>query len=71
MRGAKGPRKRGRDGRAADVRFVEVEMAPCGGAGLVIELEGGARLLMADRAAVALAAELLALVGGERKGGRR
>jgi hypothetical protein len=53
------------------VRFVEVEVTPAGGAGLVIELEGGTRLLMADRAAVALAAELLALVSGERKGGRR
>lgn len=70
MRGAKAPRKRGRDGRAAGVRFVEVEVAPAAGPGLVIELEGGSRLLMADRAAVALAAELLALVG-RRKGGRR
>jgi hypothetical protein len=70
MRGAKTPRKRGRDGRAADVRFVEVEVTPSGGTGLVIELEGGTRLLMADRAAVALAAELLALVAC-RKGGRR
>jgi hypothetical protein len=54
------------------VRFVEVDLgAPTGGAGLVIELEGGVRLLIADRAAVALAAELLAVVGGGRKGGRR
>jgi hypothetical protein len=51
---------------------VEVDLvAPAGGAGLVIELGGGVRLLMADRTAVALAAELLAVVGGGRKGGLR
>jgi hypothetical protein len=38
---------------------------------MIIETQGGVRLLLADRAAIPLAAELLALLGTRRKGGRR
>ena len=71
MRSAKGPRQRGVDGRVADVRFVEVELAAPAATRMIIETQGGVRLLLADRAAIPLAAELLALLGARRKGGRR
>ena len=62
MSGARPPRRRGHDGRVADVRFVEVEFAAPAATRMIVELECGVRLLLADRAAIPLAAELLALL---------
>ncbi|MDA0350097.1 MAG: hypothetical protein O3C20_22160 [Verrucomicrobia bacterium] len=53
-------------GRVTDVRFMEVEFEAPPGARhtrLVIEVEGGLRLLVADDAAVELAAQLLNALG--------
>jgi hypothetical protein len=67
---AKSPRTRGRNGRAAKTRFVEVEMpAPAAGP-LVIELEGGGRILLGETAHVALLLQLIAGVGEHQEGGR-
>jgi len=68
------PRKtlgRGRAGRVVDVRFVEVEFAAPMGTRMVIELEGGLRMLLADEGAIPLAAALLEELARHRKGGRR
>lgn len=68
------PRKtpgRGTAGRVIDVRFVEVEFAAPVGTRMIIELEGGVRMVLADRGAIELAAELLCCLRGRRKGGRR
>jgi hypothetical protein len=62
------PRTRGQVGRVTDVHFVEVEFAAPIGTRMVIELEGGLRLLVADDSAVELAAQLISAL---RKGGRR
>ena len=67
---AKPPRPRGRDGRAANSRFVEVEMPPAPRGHLVIELEGGARILLGEPAHVALLLQLLAGIAADREGGR-
>ena len=70
---AKSPLKRGRIGRAALTRFVEVEIPalPAPGARpLVIELEGGGRILLSEPAHVGLAAQLLANIAGGQEGGR-
>jgi len=53
------------------VRFLEVDLAAAATGGMIIELEGGVRLLLAGRAAIPLAAELLAPLRACRKGGRR
>ena len=68
-----GPRRRGNVGRVLDVQFVEVEFAAPVGTRMVIELEGGVRLVLADDRAIPLAAALLDLLaeGRGRKGGRR
>ena len=66
----KSPRTRGRNGRAARTRFVEVEMPAAGASHLVIELEGGGRILLGEPAHVTLLLQLLAGVGGGRKGAR-
>ena len=64
-------------GRLVDVRFMEVEFEAPVGTRLVIEVEGGLRLLVADDGAVELAAKLLNTLGhlaqgeNERKGGRK
>jgi len=65
----KSPRSRGLNGRAARTRFVEVEM-PSAAACLVIELEGGGRILLSEPAHVALLAQLLESVAGHGEGGR-
>jgi hypothetical protein len=55
-------RGRGRYGRVMDVRFMEVEFEARSerlGTRMVIEVEGGLRLLVADDDAVELAAQLL------------
>jgi hypothetical protein len=66
---AKSPLRRGRNGRAAHARFVEVEMPAMAASHLVIELEGGGRILLSEPAHVALAAQLLVSIAGIRKGG--
>ena len=65
-----GPRKRGKVGHVADVRFVEVAFEAPVGTRIVIELEGGLRLLLADEGAIPLAARLLDALAARRKGGR-
>jgi hypothetical protein len=65
----KSPRSRGRNGRAARARFVEVEM-PAVASCLVIELDGGGRILLSEPAHVALLVQLMESVAADRKGGR-
>jgi hypothetical protein len=62
------PRIRGQVGRVTDVRFVEVEFEAPVGTRMIIELDGGLRLLGADDSSVELAAQL---INSLRKGGRR
>ena len=65
---------RGKAGRVLDVRFMEVEFEAPRGTRMVIELEGGLRLLVADDRAVELAARLIAFLrdtpARPRNGGR-
>ena len=65
----KSPRSRGRNGRAARARFVEVEM-PAVASCLVIELDGGGRILLSEPAHVALLVQLMESVATDREGGR-
>jgi len=65
----KTPRSRGRNGRAARARFVEVEM-PAVASCLVIELDGGGRILLSEPAHVALLVQLMESVAADREGGR-
>ena len=67
------PRERGRVGRVVDVRFVEVAFEAPVGTRMVIELEGGIRLVVVDEKGIGLAAELLDCLARERnrKGGRK
>ena len=51
---AKSPLRLGRNGRAAHARFVEVEMPAVAAGHLVVELEGGGRVLLCEPAHVAL-----------------
>lgn len=67
---AKSPLRRGRIGRTAHARFVEVEMPAVAAGQLVIELECGGRILLADPAHVTLLAQLLVTLAGHREGGR-
>lgn len=67
---AKSPLRRGRNGRSAHVRFVEVEMPAVAASHLVIELECGGRALLSEPAHVVLVAQLLASIAGSREGGR-
>lgn len=64
----------GTGGRVLDVRFMEVEFEAPRGTRMVIELEGGLRLLVADDHAVELAARFIAFLRDTptrpRKGGR-
>lgn len=53
------------------MRFVEVEFEVPVGTRMVIELEGGLRLVLADEEAIPLAAALLDCLAAERKGGRK
>jgi len=74
MSNASSPRKRGHAGRAARARFVEMENTLAvatqpAASGLFIEAEG-LRLLLADRAAVAILADLLGFVPACGKGGQ-
>ena len=65
----KSPRFRGRNGRSAHTRFVEVELPAVAARPLVVELEGGGRVLLSEPAHVALLAQLLASIAGHREGG--
>ena len=66
----KSPLRRGLNGRTAHTRFVEVEMHPVAARPLVIEMEGGGRILLSEAAHVVLAVQLLASIPGCRQGGR-
>ncbi len=66
---AKYPLRRGRNGRVADKRFVEVEMPPVAVRPLVVEVVGGGRILLSEPAHVALVAQLLVSIAGLRQGG--
>jgi hypothetical protein len=70
MSHAKAPRRRGSNGRIANARFVEVEMPAVAHSHLVIELEGGGRILLCEPAHVALLVQLLAGIAGYREGDR-
>ena len=67
---AKSPLRRGRNGRTAHTRFVEVEMPPAVAGPMVIELEGGGRILLSAPAHVTWLAQLLARIDGHQEGGR-
>jgi len=67
---AKAPRPRGRNGRAAHTRFVEVEMPAVVAGPMIIEFEGGGRILLSEPAHVSLLTQLLASIGGHQEGGR-
>lgn len=74
MSNASSPRTRGSAGRTAPARFVELENTLAASArpiagGLVIEADG-LRLTLADRAAVAILAELFQIARPGGKGGR-
>ena len=58
-------------GHVVDVQFVEVEFAAPAGTRMVIELEDGVRVLVADAAAIPLAGDLLDYLQRCRKGGAR
>ena len=66
----KSPLRRGPNGRAAHTRFVEVEMPAVATRPLVVELEGGGRILLGEPAHVALAVQLLVSIADHRQGGR-
>ena len=66
----KSPRSRGRNGRAARARFVEVEMPSATSGCLVIELDGGGRILLSEPAHVALLVQLMESVAAHGEGGR-
>ena len=53
------------------MRFVEVEFEAPVGTRMIIELEGGVRLLVADEAAIPLAGGLLDYLQRSREGGAR
>ena len=67
---AKAPRPRGRNGRVAHTRFVEVEMPSVVSSHLIIELGGGGRILLSEPAHVSLLAQLFASISGHQEGGR-
>ena len=67
---AKAPRPRGRNGRAANARFVEVEMPAVVAGPMIIELEGGGRILLSEPAHITWLEQLLASIGGHQDGGR-
>jgi len=66
---AKSPLRRGRNGRTAHTRFVEVELPAVAARPLVVELVGGGRVLLSETAHVTLLAQLLVSIAGHREGG--
>ena len=67
---AKAPRPRGRNGRAAHTRVVEVEMPAVVAGPMIIEFEGGGRILLSESAHVTWLAHLLASIAALGEGGR-
>ncbi len=71
---AKSPLRRGRNGRIAPTRFVEIEMPQSasgpGPGPVIVELEGGERILLNEPSHVTLVAQLLEHIASLRKGGR-
>ena len=63
--------RRGHIGRVTDVRFAEVEFEAPHGTRMIIELDGGLRLLVADDGAVELAARMINSLAQLQKGGRK
>ena len=63
--------RQGRIGRVLDVQFVEVEFEAPVGTRMVIEVEGGLRLVLANEQAIPLAAALLDYLAKQRRGGRK
>ena len=61
----------GEVGRVVNVQFVEVEFEAPVGTRMLIELEGGVRLLLASEEAIPLAAALLDCLAAKGKGGRK
>ena len=61
--------RRGHIGRVTDVRFAEVEFDAPVGTRMIIEIEGGLRLLVADDGAVELAAHMINSLAQLQKGG--
>lgn len=53
------------------MRFVEVELPATVAPRLVIEMESGLRLILADPGDVGLAADFVARLRAHRKGGRK
>jgi hypothetical protein len=66
----KSPLRRARNGRVALARFVEVEMPQLNSEPVIVEMEGGGRILLNDPSHVALVAQLLEHIASLRKGGR-
>ena len=66
---AKSPLRRGRIGRTAHTRFVEVEMPEVAEVPLVIELECGGRILLSEPSHVMLVVQLLVSIAEHRQGG--
>jgi len=67
-------RKPGRRARRAvreDVRFAEVEIERPGRPGLVIEIDGGLKLLIEEASVVDLAAGFVAALRAHEEGGNR
>ena len=67
---AKAPRPRGRNGRVAHTRFVEVEMPAVVACPMIIEFEDGGRILLSESAHVTWLAQLLASIADLQEGGR-
>jgi hypothetical protein len=67
---AKAPRRRGSNGRTANARFVEVEMAAVVASPLIIEFEGGGRILLSEPAHITWLAQLLASIDRHQEGDR-
>lgn len=70
MSNARSPQTRGGNGRAANTRFVEVEMPASVSGHMVIELRGGGRILLSEPTHVTLLVRLLRSIGCEGQGGR-
>ena len=62
---------RKRPARILEARFAEVEFDPPSRRGMIVELEGGVRLLVSDEESVELAAALINGLWELRSGGGR
>ena len=71
MRSRRHVHRRHKNRRILSVRFAEVEFERPPGRGMIIELEGGVRLLVAEEPAVELAAQLINYLWALEEGGVR